>query len=117
MRCCAPCCAILSFAGIVLLTFFGFLFDVQPIVMDASVTIADARARRSPCWGAAGIYAATFIVSAGTWLWDSRQRRWKRRMLGGAFVNQELLSINSERGAAPAYGTFVRQSGGDRARV
>ena len=108
IRCCAPCCTVFSFVGVLFCALIAVLYDKQPLVMDTSAPVADIRARRIPCLGAAGIYGATCAISAGIWYWELRQRKWQRLVLSGAFMQRELLSINGEP-AAP-YGTFGEKS-------
>ena len=109
VRCCAPCCTIFSFIGVLFCALIAALYDSQPLVMDTSSPVAEVRGRRIPVLGAAGMYGATCAISAGLWYWELRQRAWQRHVISGAFLQRESLSINGEP-AANMYGTFDEKS-------
>lgn len=60
----AKCCSIFSVTGIVFLTVIGFLFQSQPMYIKGP---EDAEKAAQGCYGGAGIYAVTMVLSIIYW--------------------------------------------------
>ena len=102
VRCCAPCCTIFSFIGVLFCALIAalYMYDSQPLVMDTSSPVAEVRGRRIPVLGAAGIYGATCALSAALWYWELRQRAWQRYIVSVLFCASCFPSTASRQRTA-----------------
>ena len=65
----AKCCTIFSASGIIFLLSLGVLLDSQPLYVKG---LHDKEAASTSCYGAAGLYASSFLISLFYWYYNSR---------------------------------------------
>ena len=68
---CAKCCSVLSFTGIIFLCIIGALLQSQPMYIKG---IDDPELAASGCYGGAGLYCASMVLSLGYWYWYDSQK-------------------------------------------
>ena len=65
----AKCCSVFSFTGIVFLTIIGGLLQSQPLYIKGP---EDPEAAAQGCYGGAGIYVLTLVMSIG-YIWKESE--------------------------------------------
>jgi dihydroorotase len=54
--------------------FFAILFEHTPTIVAGNESLEEVAEKAKTCYGAAGLYAATTIISILTYIWDKNQR-------------------------------------------